>query len=228
MLLVAASSLLLSLWSCRIDDDNSQPQRDIYRFAEKVKIDPVKKEYNIGDIFWLEVNFPGKELTTVDTGEDIFIGNATFFITVNAEVLTAEPVPQSDTRFDAAQQSGEIIKGDDFDTNAEATLSFGCPEATYFLRAGLQLKEKGNYVLFLNQEDGLSYIAFTEDTDCSLQDIFPPPPEADLGYVQFTFDVEDTNLDVFNDVVGADNQSPLLNEFRAALENKTAFFLAVR
>lgn len=228
LLLMVPSLLLASLWSCNIDDEGSQPVRENYNFAEVVKIDPIKKEYNVGDIFWLEVNIPGKELQDLDSGENIFIGNATFFLAINAEVLSAEPAPQSDSRFDAAQQSGEIIKGDGFDTNAEATISFGCPEDTYFMRAGLQLKERGNYVLFLNREDSFSFIAFTEDTDCSLQDIFPPPPQAALGAIRFTFDVEDTNLDVFNDVVGEDNQSPLLNEFRAALENKTAYFLAVR
>ena len=224
---MAASLLLSSLWGCKIDDNTGTPQRETYNFAKGVKLDPFKKEYLEGDIFWLEVNIPGKQLEAQGTGEDIFVSKATFFIKLEAEVLAAEPTPQSNLRFNAAQESGRIIKGADFDTNAEASLAFGCPDDDYFLRAGLEFEEKGNYILFLNRNDDVSLVTFTDDSDCSLQNIFPPPPEANLGYVKFTFDVEDTNLDVFNDVVG-DNPNPILDSFREALENKTAFFISVR
>lgn len=226
-LLAAATLFLLGMWSCKIDDDSSQPVRNIYNFEKGIVLDPLKKEYSVGDIFWMNVNIPGKMLKDLATSEDIFISNATIYINLSAEALSIDPIPQSSVRFDAFQQAGKLVKEDGFDANANASLIFGCPEDSYSLRAGLQLKEKGNYVLFLNKEEVISLIFFTDDSDCSLQDIFPPPPEADLGNLFFTFDVEDNNLDVFESLVGT-TQNPAIESYRKALENKTAFFLPVR
>lgn len=227
LLPAAAAFFLLSLWSCRIDDNSSQPQRNIYNFRKGVSLDPFKKEYNVGDIFWMEVDIPGKKLTDLASNEDIFISNATFTIILSSEVLAAAPQPQSSVRFDAVQEKGALVKGEDFETDAGAAVSFGCPEDTYSFRVGLQLKEEGNYLLFLNRDEVVTLAFFTDDSDCSIQNIFPPPAEADLGNVLFTFDVEDTNLDVFNSLVGS-AASPAIESYRDALENKTAFFLPVR
>ena len=225
--LIAATLFLLALWGCKIDDGSSQPQRNIYNFQKGVSLDPFKKEYNVGDIFWMEVTIPGKTMEDLVTGEDILISNATFNIILSSEVLSEAPTPQSSIRFDAVQQSGELVKGEDFENNADASLRFGCPEDDYNMRIGLQLKEEGNYLLFLNKEEVVTLVFFTDDSDCTIQNIFPPPAEADLGNVLFTFDVEDNNLDVFESLVGT-AQNPVIESYRKALENKTAFFLPVR
>ena len=217
---------MLSFQSCKLDDETAN-LRETYFFDQGITLDPLKTEYSEGDIFWMEVRIPDKMLQDLETSKDIFVSNARFNVPIKTEVVEFDPLPQAPTRFDLTMQSGTAFKEDDFENTANATLFFGCPDNTYILRAGLQLKEVGNYMLFLNQEQGASLITFTGDSDCSLQDIFPPPAEADLGYVQFTFDVEDTNLDVFNSLVGSET-SPLLDSYREALENKTAFFISVR
>ncbi|MCB0562775.1 MAG: hypothetical protein KDD01_00200 [Phaeodactylibacter sp.] len=217
---------ILSFQSCKLDDETADI-RETYFFNQGITLDPFKTEYSEGDIFWMEVRIPDKVLQDLETSKDIFVSNAKFNVAINTEVVEFDPLPQSPVRFDISMQNGTLFKEADFENTANATLFFGCPDNTYILRAGLQLKEVGNYMLFLNQEQGASLITFTGDSDCSLQDIFPPPAEADLGYVQFTFDVEDTNLDVFNSLVGSET-SPLLDSYREALENKTAFFISVR
>ncbi len=226
-LLMALSLFLLGLWSCKLDDEGNQPVRNIYNFKQGVSLDPFKKEYSVGDIFWMEVDIPGKTLKDLASGENIFISNAAFKIILSSEVVSVDPLPQSSVRFDAIQQSGTLVKGEDFETDAGAALDFGCPEDTYTLRAGLQFKEEGNYLLFLNREEVVTLVFFTGDSDCSLQNTFPPPSEADLGNILFTFDVEDTNLDVFNTLVGS-TVNPTIDSYRKALEDKTAFFISVR
>ena len=166
-------------------------------------------------------------LRDIISGEDIFVSNARFAVILSSEVLSADPMPQSSVRFDAVQQTGELIKLELFEKNAGATLRFGCPEDAYSLRVGLQLREQGNYLLFLNKEEVTTLVFFTEDSDCSIQNLFPPPAEADLGNVLFTFEEEDNNLDVF-DSLAVSPLSPTLEAYREALVNKTAFFLPVR
>ncbi len=226
LLFVFAFLGMLSFQSCKLDDETANI-RETYFFNQGITLDPLKAEYSEGDILWMEVRIPDKMLQDIETSKDIFVSNAKFNVAINTEVVGFDPLPQAPVRFDLAMQSGTLFKEEDFENTANATLFFGCPDNTYILRAGLQLKEVGNYILFLNQEPGASLITFTEDSDCGLQEMFPPPAEADLGYVQFTFDVEDTNLDVFNGLVGNET-SPLLDSYREALENKTALFISVR
>lgn len=221
----AAVLFLSSLWSCKIE--SNQPERNIYNFTQEVSLSTVKKEYSVGDIFRLEVSIPDKTLKDLTSGADIRIDNATFNATTLMEVLQIDPLPGSIDRFDLIIQDGAADKEEDFPQTGAALLKYGCPANTYTMRIGYQLKQRGNYLLRLNPERLSSLIFFTDGGDCSIQDIFPPPSEADLGNVFYTFDIEDNNLDVFNTLVD-DTQDPLLLEYRQALEDKRAFFIAVR
>ena len=218
--------VVVALSGCKLDDE-SPTLRNTYNFIEDITLEPFKKEYNQGDILWLEVRLPNKMLQDVDSGESQFISNARFNVTLHTELLEIEPLPQVSSRFDIAMQSGELFKEDDFETTGNSTLFYGCPDNGYVLRAGLQLKEAGNYVLFLNRDIGATLITFTDDSDCSLQNIIPPPAEANLGYVQYFFETDDTNLDVFESLIGT-TSNPQLERYREALATKKALFLSVR
>lgn len=223
--MIVAMLFLASLWSCKIE--SNQPDRNIYNFTQELTLNTVKKEYGVGDFFRMEASIPDKALKDAATGADVRIDNATFNVTSDIEILQIDPLPASIDRFELIVQDGAADEDDDFTENGGALLKYGCPANTYTMRIGYQFKQRGNYLLRLNPERLTSLIFFTTGGNCSIQDIYPPPSEADLGNVYYTFAIEDNNLDVFNSLVG-DTQDPQLLEYRQALEDKRAFFIAVR
>jgi hypothetical protein len=222
--LVLANLMLISLFSCKIGDE--QPQRELYEFTQGIDVVTFKKEYNAGDIIFMEINIPGKTFTDLSTNNLITVGNAIFSFLTRAETLIEDPVPSTNEIFDLTLSEGEVEKEDDFMETAKAAFSFGCPEADYNLSFGLQVKEPGNYLLVLNDVNQVSLILFTEANDCSIHDGLPPD-NADQAFVRFVFDETDVNLDVFEDVTGA-GQDQLTISYRQLLENKYAFFIKVR
>lgn len=216
---------LASLWSCKIE--SNQPTRNIYNFNQELSLSTVKKEYSVGDFFRIEVSIANNTLKDIASGADIRIDNATFNVSSDMEVIQIEPLPASIDRFDLIIQNGQADKDDNFPQTGDALLKYGCPENSYTMAIGYQFKQRGNYLLRLNPERLSSLIFFTDNGNCSIQDLFPPPPEADLGNVYYTFDVEDNNLDVFNALVGTATDA-VTEEYRQALEDKRAFFIPVR
>jgi hypothetical protein len=225
-LMIISALLLLSAWGCKLE--SNQPVREIYFFEKSLKLGTVKKQYSTGDIFWVEASLPGKTLKDQQTGADILIRNATFNVTAKLDILSIEPFPVSIDRFDIFVQSGEASRDDLFPQNGEALLGYGCPDNSYNLRVGFQLKQRGNYVFMLNPERVVSLIFFSDSDDCAIQDIFPPPVEADLGNVFYTFDIEDNNLDVFDEITEGMADDQTIANYRQALEQKRAFFISVR
>jgi hypothetical protein len=217
--------LVLALNSCKIGEDS--PVRNFYAFEQNVTISPVKKEYTQGDLVWMEVNFP-KQMTDQTTGKTVEVGNATF--NLNLEV-TDPFVPSPDLeKFALIPQNGVVSNDDNFEEKGTALISFGCPANDYSMRVGIQFKEKGGYLVYLNKANPYFQIVFTGDADCSI--IKPntiPPDEADIGTVRLTFALTDTNKDKFDEYamefVGASADFPAI---RSALDKKEAFFVWVK
>jgi len=223
---VFACLLLIVPPGCKIGEDS--PTRNFYAFEQSVGLSPVKKEYLQGDLFTIEVEIPGKEMTDQTTGKSVEVGNATFNISL--DVFDPFVVMPDLEKFVLIPQTGVITGDENFDKNGSAMISFGCPAIGYYMKTGVQFKEKGGYLVYLNKANLYPQIVFTSDEDCTL--IKPntvPPDEADIATVHLTFAVGDSNRDKFDEyAAGFPGANVELNSIRSALDNREAFFVWVK
>ncbi|MFQ5446010.1 MAG: hypothetical protein ACE5FF_03685 [Saprospiraceae bacterium] len=216
---------LLQLAGCKISGD-PQPERNFYSFDQTVKMTNVKKEYVADDIIWLEITVPNKQMVDLTTGQTIEVGNARFVPPL--DVFDAFVEASSVDKFALIPQSGEVVEDANFADEGSALLAYGCPEPTYLLKVGIQFKKAGGYFLTFHKLEPVLQFFFTGNSDCSVQDIFPPPPEASIGSVTYKFDAADTNRDKFDEYAALFPDFPgNLETMRAAVDNKTAFFVRV-
>lgn len=226
-LVAIGTLLLLATGSCRLPPP-PEPQGTVYFFEKSLKISTVKKEYSVGDTLWVEASLPNRILRDQQTQRDILIRNAAFNLTTKIDFLAIEPVPLLVERYDILIEAGEASKDELFPQNGDAVLGYGCPDSEYSLRVGFLFKQAGNYVFLLNPDRLVSFIFFDDTDNCAIQNIFPPPNDADWANVYYDFEVEDSNLDVFDEIVGDMDNDPLIEDYRERLELKRAFFLSVR
>ncbi|MEZ4953962.1 MAG: hypothetical protein R2825_10350 [Saprospiraceae bacterium] len=225
-LLIFQTLILLVFSNCKISDDNS-PTRDFYNFAVDLELDPVKKEYLNGDLFWMSTNISGKEFTDESTGNSVKVGNGKF--TFRVDVFDPFVEPDQTDKFSLSDQIGEVTEVDDFAESGSAFISFGCPSNSYSMQVGIQFLKPGGYLIYLNQDTPTPQVIFTEKDDCS---IIPtnqiPPDNADIGSVSYTFNVDDTNKDVFETyATGFPDSTVDLAPILTALDNRQAFFVLV-
>ena len=217
---------LLVFSGCKIGEDS--PKRDFYVFEQHLLLNPVKQEYAQGDFVWMESDIVGKQLTDQATGKSVEVGNATFNVALN--VLDTFADAPGLEKFELIPQNG-VISGDaNFKKNGAALISFGCPANDYTMKTGIQFKEKGGYLVYLNKSNPYFQVVFTGDSDCSL--IKPntiPPDEADVGTVHLTFAVDDSNRDKFDEYAAGFPEANIdLNAIQTALDNREAFFVWVK
>ncbi|MEO1258021.1 MAG: hypothetical protein AAFZ15_04460 [Bacteroidota bacterium] len=227
-LVIIFTLLLIAFSSCQIGDDDSTPTRNFYSFSLGLEIDPVKTEYQNGDIFWLSTSIPTKELTDTDSGNTVRVGNGKF--TFQIDVYDPFAQPDDTDKFNLAEQIGEVTEIGDFEETGSALISFGCPSSTYTLNTGIQFIKLGGYLVYLNRDQPLPQVIFTDDDDCSLiPDNQVPPDNADIGSVSYSFDVDDTNKEAFETyAANFPNSSVDLTSIRNALDEKRAFFVLVK
>lgn len=225
-LAIICSTTLILLSGCKIGEDT--PNRDFYGFELDMKLSPVKKEYAQGDFVWMETDIAGKLMTDVATGKSVEVGNATFRAALNV-LDTFVQAPDLE-KFDLIPQTGVITGAGNFKKNGSALISFGCPANDYAMKTGIQFKEPGGYLIFLNKTSPYFQIVFTASSDCA--EIKPntiPPENADIGTVRLTFAVGDSNRDQFDEYAAGFSGSGIdLTAIRAALDKKEAFFVWVK
>lgn len=219
--------LLFQCLGCKIGDDGSQPVRQYYAFEQTVKIESVNKEYQVNDIIWLDIKIPNKEMVDATTGKTVKVGNARFVPVL--DLYDPFAGANTDDKFVLFPNTGEVVEDKDFQDGGNALLAFGCPESSYSLRVGIQLKKEGGYFLTFHKSSPVLQFFFTESSDCSIQDVFPPPAEASIGSVVFKLDAADTNKDKMEEyAAGFPAFTGNLATIREALDNKTAFFVRVK
>lgn len=225
-LAVIASLMPVVFSACKIGEDS--PDRDFYLFEEKLTVSPVKKEYTQGDFVWLESGIAGKQLTDQTTGKTVEVGNATFNNTLNvSDPFVFAPNLE---KFGLIPQVGVVTNDEDFEENGSASVSFGCPANDYSMKIGIQFKEKGGYLVYMNKANPFIQIIFTDEPDCSI--IKPnmiPPDRADIGTVRLTFNLDDINRDKFDEYAALFPGAMIdLAPLRASLDKKEAFFVWVK
>jgi len=219
--------LLFVCIGCKIGEDGSQPVRQFYSFDQAVTLESVKKEYLLNDIIWLDIKIPNKEMVDLTTGKTVKVGNARFVPVLDLY----DPFVADNTtdKFVLFPNTGEVVEDKDFQDGGNVLLAFGCPESSYSMRVGIQLKKEGGYFLTFHKSSPILQFFFTESSDCSIQDVFPPPAEASIGSVTFKLDASDTNKDKLDEyAAGFPNFTGNLATIREALDNKTAFFVRVK
>jgi len=217
--------LAITLAGCKITSD-PQPVRQFYAFTQDVTISNVKKEYLVNDIIWLDISVPNKQMVDLTTGQAIEVGNARFVPALDA----FDPFVETDTtnKFELIPLSGEVVDGADFPVNGNALLAYGCPESSYNMKVGVKFKKAGGYFLTFHKALPSLQIFFTNSADCSLQNIFPPPPEAAIGIVTYRLDATDTNRDKLDEYAASFPAfTGDLEVMRTAVDDKTAFFVRV-
>lgn len=226
-LLIFQTLILLVFSNCKISDDNS-PTRNFYTFAVDLELDPVKKEYLNGDLFWMSTNIPGKEFTDEISSSSIKVGNGKF--TFRVDVYDPFKAPDQTDKFSLSDQVGEVTEIDDFAEDGSAFISFGCPSNSYSLQVGIQFIKPGGYLIYLNQDAPSPQVIFTEEDDCSIIPVNQiPPDDANIGTVTYTFNVTDTNKDVFETyAAGFPDTTVDLAPILTALDNRQAFFILVK
>ena len=219
--------IALSFSNCKIGDDDA-PMRDFYSFSVGIELDPAKTEYLSGDLFWMSTSIVGKEFTDATTGEAIKVGNGKF--TYRVDIYDPFADPDDSNKFSLAEQTGEVTEIDDFEETGSAFVSFGCPSSNYALQVGVQFLKPGGYLVYLNRDDPFPQIVFTEEDDCSaIPSNQIPPADADIGTINYSFNVAETNKDVFETyAAGFPNSSVDLAAIRKALDEKKAFFVLVK
>lgn len=221
--------LVIALCSaCKIGDDD-QVDRQIYGFTGPINLSNVKESYLPGDFIQITYTPPaGNAFTDTETGESVTVGNAR----ISGLIEVFDPfVGATDTeKFDLGVQNGNVVENSDFAKDGIINFEVGCPEGnTYDLGITLSFLEPGGYFVFLEREEFSSQISFTDDSDCSLTDPFNLSNEADIGFLQFVFDEENTNLQAMEDYAAGfpDFPSGELEDLREALEAKRAYFVPV-
>ena len=228
ILLLLFFPIFLFINNCKIGDDTSTVVRDVYSFQEKFKLSDIKKEYSVGDLVWMEYNRSGNTYTDVTTGEEIVVGNPTMY----TDLLLSDPFndPNNSEKFGSIFQEGEFDDADDFNETGKLNIKFGCPISTNpRFKLGIQLKATGAYLLHPNPGEPFIQFPFTTETNCISFTVTNLPDEADFGFVEFFFDMEDTNLDKFEEYVLTQPTGEVdIPGIRTLLEEKRAYFIWVK
>ena len=216
---------VVAFQACKIE--TAEPVfRNFYFFDIDVDMTNVKKEYNVNDIVWLEISIPNKFIKDESTGDDIFVGNARFPISLQAQEITNNPIDSN--QVEIILQNGELTKDSIFNRNGIASFHFGCPESTYLYKVGVQFKKTGAYILRLNPEQTVKTIVFNEFTDCSIfENTNVLPTGTDVGSVSYLFGAADLNLDVFSDFTQNNTLNTSVNAVPGQINEKQAFFVKV-
>ena len=225
--------LLVGFFACKVGDDDGQIVRDQYTFDQQYALTNVKKSYAPGDIIFMEYSLADKTMTDLTTGQPLRVGNATLYPTLDL-VGPLDGSLEGEARFSFSRQAGEVIEGQaDFATDGYLKFNIGCPASTsYDLKISLQFSEPGGYLLLLDQGAASPFhtFPFTANDDCDEVSANFISDEADIGNMQFFFDVADTNRDVFDDHVAeleAQGQDISSEDFATMLDEKRAFFVLV-
>lgn len=219
--------------ACDIGDDTSTPTRDLFTFAEEYDMTNVKKTYQTDDFIFIRYN-SDKMMTESTTGETLMVGNATMFPTIDV-LGPLDGSLEGQDKFEYSLLDGLVIEGDnEFSEEGYLKLNIGCPEnLDYQTEINLQFPQPGGFVIFLDFEAESIFhsFPFTADENCTVVAPGNISDAADIGNVQFFFNVADTNLDEFEKhITDLETQSiPVANEavLRSALEEKRAFFVLV-
>lgn len=227
ILFVLFFPVFLFVSNCKIGDDTSQIVRDVYSFQEEYKLSNVKKEYNVGDLIWMEYNRSNDAMTDVTTGQEIVVPNPTLF----TNLLLFDPFtePNNIEKFGSVFQEGVFEDTNDFSQTGELRIEFGCPHNPVpQLKLGIELKAPGGYLLYPNPNDPFVQFAFTDQADCSSIALPNIPDDADFGFVEFVFDVEDANLDKFDEYASLNGDPEFdIQQARNLLQEKKVFFILV-
>ncbi len=216
--------LFLTVASCKIGDDDTQIVRDTYFFQQEISLTGAKKSYNVDDILWFEITIPDKKLMDTETGSLVTVGNAIF----NLDLLIGSYlVLGGDDKFELVPQEGVVNDDDEFENTGMINFSYGCPATSYNLKFGIKFKRSGGHLIYLNKDNPGLQILFTADSDCSIHNTIPPPADAAIGSISFSYGLDDMNRDVFEAFVEENN---ILNDVSGELEalaDKVAYFVKV-
>lgn len=225
---ITALIIFTTFSNCKVvDDDTPIIQNTFYDFNLGIKMFDTKSEYQVNDVITLEINIPNKRMNEVQGGNSITIGNATFGL--DLDINTFFPFTTNTPVFELIPEEGMVTQDGIFPEFGSASFSYGCPASDYKLRFGIRFKQAGNFLIQLHKNGTDEQIVFTDDSDCALQDVFPPPAEASIGSVIYFFDINDVNQSVYDTYI---NETPeALDEdiapFITALNNKLGYFVKV-
>lgn len=225
-------AMLAQLSACKVGDDTSTPVRDQYFFDQLYTLTNVKKTYLPDDFIFMEYSLPDKMMTDSATGQSIRVGNARMFPSLDIFGPLDGSLAGED-RFSYTLVEGEVVEGDDdFEEQGSLLFNIGCPDnLDYQLKVNLKFPKPGGYLMFLDYSaaSALHSFPFTADDNCSVVAPTSISPNADIGFVQFFFDVDDTNRDEYDAYVANipnwDTVGAVL--FEQALDEKRAFFVRV-
>lgn len=154
-------------------------------FAEKITITPSQKTYNIGDTVWL--SFSTLDKTLFDTVSHRRLPSTSVKFKFGAALLAKYNAPDNPTDGYCNFILPPNIAATYFTTNGGTSISFylGCDNSpNYNISIGVVLKYKGYYVFDMSARSAV---------EPCINQSNPYPSSSIL----FTFDVNDTNKDVY-------------------------------
>jgi len=180
---------------CNKDIDYELPKQD---FAEKVTLSPSRKVYNVGDTIWL--NFTKQDKTLYDALSNQQLPSYMIKFLFGATLVSLYDTPQnpSTSLFDFAVPTGVTASISSNISTSSAYWFLGCDNTVnYNARLGVIPKFQGIYLLEVS-------FRRSDIEKCSNQT--NPYPRSSI---LFTFDVPDTNKDIYITIPQSERNDPL-------------------
>lgn len=211
-------------FQCGKEDIQLMPQEEMVQLEMHLNINPLKKQYGVGDTIWMEADLSDRLLQNAKGNRFVKTDTVKFNIPVLFQVLNKQVlVPDGGfCEFINPNQLSISTSSGYYDPrynvywnyNTGTILNLGCMESSYQFKIGIKLRSKGAFYI------GLSNSALTQ--------CFDKPETVQNKYLSFRFSATDMNGDVYKDLPKLADTDPYRIGFDTSLINeKKAFIVQV-
>ena len=198
-------------FQCKKEVYTDPPKQD---FLEKIKLSPAKKVYNIGDTIWISFTTQDKSLYDAISNQRLPTHAVRF-------LFGATLIPLDNTPLNPLGSLGDFIVSNGLTANIFSNPSgssiswyLGCDNSQrYDIRLGVSVKYQGTYLLEVS-------FRRSDIEPCSNQN--NPYPNSSI---LFTFDLPDTNKDVYLTIPQSKRIDPL---YERQVDSKVGYAFKVQ
>ncbi|MBC5994175.1 hypothetical protein [Pontibacter cellulosilyticus] len=181
-LLVAVVICLAMGFQCGDDYPPDPEPANIYK--ETLSLTPFQKSYNLGDTIWIETNLNNKFLFDSKSKQTALVDSVSLPVELSYSALYQVYSQPADGFCKVVSSNQVKAETKNYERTTFIIASYGCNQSGYRFKIGLVLLSTGVYSLRI-----------AENTD--FYNCLKPQQYANRSQISYTFDLNDTNKDVF-------------------------------
>lgn len=153
-------------------------------YKETLSLTPYQKSYNLGDTIWIETNINGNRLFDSSLGQKVVVDSASLPIELSYSALYQVYSRPAEGFCKVVSSNPVEAETRNYERATFIIASSGCNQPEYRFKVGIVLLSYGVFSLTIDEKQDFY--------NCLKQQEY-----ADRSQILYTFDLSDTNKDVF-------------------------------